>query len=124
MTPESAPSSTDLNQLDQWSYHRVLDDVIEPCLVVFTSPACGSCRALLRALPDVPLALIGARYQIDAARWPGLAEEMAVFHLPAMLLYARGELVGEVHAPPRAAALSAAIEALLSSDPQFEPAQV
>ena len=43
----------------------------------------------------------------------GLLEELEVFHLPALFLYAQGDCVGPVHAPLHLEAVEQAIRALL-----------
>jgi thioredoxin-like negative regulator of GroEL len=81
-----------LPQLDQFDYHHVLAETHGPVLVVFTSEACSSCRAIKRALTqfmeswkDVAL------FEIDAQMNPALVNELGFFHLPSLYLYNNGE---------------------------------
>jgi hypothetical protein len=86
-----------------------------PHLLVFTSPGCGSCRALTRALDAMEPIEGLALWEIAAGDAPGLVEELDVFHLPALFLFRDGELHRPVSAPPAAPRLRDAIRAALDA---------
>ena len=67
-------------------------------LLLLTSPACGACAAVRRALAGMePIAGLHA-LEVEAASAPGLVEELEVFHLPAIWLWRDGEALLEVQA--------------------------
>jgi hypothetical protein len=77
-------------------------------LLVLTSPGCGACRALLRAIEIIePIEGLVA-WGVDAGQAPGLVEELEVVHLPALFVYVDGEpgpplAVGTAPGPLRSA---------------------
>lgn len=80
-------------------------------LVVIGTEACGACRvfrALARGLPE---GLVDRIVEVDAARAPGLLDELEVFHLPGLFLWKDGEDWARVQSVARPAALADAIRA-------------
>lgn len=100
-----------VQSVSQYDFHHRLEETPGPALVLFTAPACGSCRhwkALLAEYqgghPEVTL------FEVDAGRDPALVQEFEVFHLPAVYLY----LDGEYHAAVNCAATLAELERTLA----------
>lgn len=97
-------------------------------VVIFTSPWCGACRAVKRALSQLEcdtLAREGTSsalhlLEVDAGESAGLTADLEVFHLPAMFVFKDAEFHGALHAPPRADALARALVDLLAA-PRQEP---
>lgn len=83
------------------------------CLLLLSSPACGACRAMRRALEEVEVPELQLRVlEVDAGASRGLVEEHGAFHLPALHLYTGGDYHGEVQAPPVPGLLVEAIRAV------------
>lgn len=102
--------------------HHRLAETVGVSLVIFTGPACGSCRRLKQVLAAHPELFADLHlFEVDAQHNMGLAREFGVFHLPAMFLYRDGAYHGELHSEAAAAALRAAIDAALAAPPQEEP---
>lgn len=83
--------------LDQFSFHHTLEETRGTTLVIFTTPDCGSCRLMRKAMvaygqthPDV------AMFEVDAQQDMALTREFEVFHLPALYLYIDGRYHGEI----------------------------
>src|SRR5206468_7108188 len=74
------------------------DDVVEqagvPVLVEFWKPGCGSCRALMRELEKLELALTGKVLilKMNVEENFQLPAELEIRSLPALALYRNGEL--------------------------------
>lgn len=97
-----------------------LDARPAPSLVIFTAPACGACRrlkAVLATLDAPPLPGL-AVYDINAEEAPGLLEELAIQHLPALFLYQEGDFHAAIEVELTAAALTAALQAAHAAPPQ------
>ena len=104
----------EITALDAADFYRVLDERQDPSLVYFTTPGCGACRRLGQMLQGGVLDVEHLRvFEVQAEQAYGLLEELEVFHLPALFLYAQGDCVGPVHAPLHLEAVEQAIRALL-----------
>ena len=106
-----------MKSLDYFDYFRVLDACEGGALAVFTSPSCGACRAMLRALEDLGETLPVTAYRVAAEDNPGLVDELELTHLPALFLYRDGEPLGAVHAPPLPGPLLEALQEALLREP-------
>ncbi len=91
---------------------------------MITAPGCGACRRLHQLLDALaadgalpPVALL----RVDAERAGGLLEELAVFHLPALVPVAGGGLGAPLAVPLARAPLLAALAALAAA-PREPPA--
>ena len=74
---------------------QLLEETPGISIVLFTSPWCGSCKAMKKALENLP-ADTGIRvFEVDAGTDQALVESFEVFHLPALFLYQDGAY----HAP-------------------------
>lgn len=92
---------------------RRLLDLPGVSLLVFTSPACSSCRWARQTLPEFGLP-IDRLCWVDAGHNGGLVERYEVFHLPALFLVRTGRFLGAVHAPLRPEPLIQALRDALS----------
>lgn len=103
----------ELLRLHPLDVYQRLDEAEVASLLVLTSAACGSCRAMRRALEQLPEVGFPLRViEVDAGASQGLVQEHGAFHLPALYLYTRGEFHGEVHAAPVPELVAAAIRAV------------
>lgn len=108
-------------QLDQFRFHHRLSEQPGASLVLFTAPACGSCRhwreLLARFDAGRPLALFHVDVQRDAA----LAAEFELFHLPALILFNEGAFHARLQCEATPAALRACLDAALAHPPEEAP---
>ncbi|MFT4978158.1 MAG: thioredoxin 1 [Myxococcota bacterium] len=103
-------------------YYPLLDARQAPSLVIFTGPACGACRRLKSIIAAMPPMLDGlVVFEVDAQVAGGLVEELEIFHLPALFLYARGDYHAPVQAELRAASLAEAVAAAAAGQRQEPP---
>ncbi len=109
-----------LQPLDESSYYRLLAEVQGPALVLFSSPACGTCRVVERQLPlsAPPEANL---FKVDVQVAAALARAFEVFHLPTLLLYYAGHYHARLNCPVTPPALHSAIEQALRQPPEEEP---
>ena len=104
----------EITALDAADFYRVLDERQEPSVVYFTTPGCGACRRLSQVLRDGELNIGHVRiFEVQAEQAYGVLEDLDVFHLPALFLYAQGDCVGPIHAPLQLAAIERVIRQLL-----------
>lgn len=90
-------------------YPRV--DAEEACLLLFTKPGCGVCKAMVTALGQVQVPL--PVFEVDIEGAAGLVDEHEIFHLPAVFLYRQGELSAPVMSAPLVPDLQAELGRLL-----------
>ena len=91
-------------------FHPVMSKLTGWSLVVFGSRACGSCRAMRRAIGELPSGIVERMVDVDAELAPGLIDELEIFHLPALFLWCDGEDWAELTSPPRVAELVQCIQ--------------
>ena len=109
-----------LERLDEFHYHRRLLEQGGIALVLFSSPACGTCRVVERRLPES--APPGTHlFEVDVQRATGLARAFEIFHLPTLLLYREGHFHAVLNCEISPAALRAAIRAALAQPAEEEP---
>lgn len=101
--------STRTSTLDQHNFYKVLDHQIGDALVFIGTEGCGACRAMRRALSQLPAELDLDLYEVDAAQALGVIEDLEVFHLPALFLWRGGEHHRPIECEARPDALEAAI---------------
>lgn len=111
-----------LTPLDQFDFHRRLETLQGPGLVMFGSPGCGGCRHLRRVL----LAVQGQRpdwhcFEVDVQRDPGLAQAFEVFHLPTLFLFDAGRFHCELKAAAGTQAIVGATQTALQQPAEEEP---
>lgn len=106
--------------LDEFDYHRRLAAADGLALVLFSSPACPTCKAAERLLPAAAPA--GARlYKVDAQQSLALTRAFDLFHLPGLFLYRDGRYHARLDCLLTPAALRPAIAAALARPPEEEP---
>jgi thioredoxin 1 len=109
-----------LISLDESSYHRRLAQTPGIALVLFSSPACGTCRVVERRLPEA--APVGASlFKVDVREATGLAREFEIFHLPELFLYSHGQFHARLNCEVGATALGAALDKALAMPAEEEP---
>lgn len=111
-----------LPQLSDHDIYQRLRRIPGPALVAITTPFCGACRHLRRALrelvaEDWPVPI----FEVDANEGPGLIDELEIFHLPAMVLYVGGDYHRALRCPAEAEALKAAVARAAAEPPEEEP---
>jgi thiol-disulfide isomerase/thioredoxin len=111
-----------LSTLDQFDYHQRLAELSGTALVMFTAPACGSCRHLRSVLeavaedrPDWQL------FEVDVQRDQALAYEFELFHLPTIFVYSPRGFHGELEAEARPTAIVVATQAAVAGPAQDAP---
>ncbi len=105
-----------VSSLDQFNFHHILAETAGVSLVIFTSPACGSCKQLRQLFARHPDAFSQLKlFEVDAEREMALTHEFGVFHLPAMFLYRDGEFHAEIQAEALPQAIVAAVESALAA---------
>lgn len=109
-------------KLDQFNFHHLLADASGSAMVIFSGPACGSCRAWKHLLveyqqrdPEIQL------YEVDVERDQALAAEFSVFHLPALFLYRDGHYHAQVECEATLSTLDSTLAELLKQPPQELP---
>lgn len=111
-----------IQKLDEFIFHHTLQDITGSALVFFTGIHCGSCHHLRRVLELVQEEYSDISiFEVDAGISPGLANEYAVFHLPTMLLFKKGNFHCYLHSEPRPQKIYAAIQTALLEPAQEEP---
>lgn len=109
-----------LISLDESSYHRRLAQTPGIALVLFSSPACGTCRVVERRLPEA--APVGASlFKVDVREATGLAREFGIFHLPELFLYSHGQFHARLNCEVGATALGVALDKALAMPAEEEP---
>ncbi len=115
----------DLGPLHELDFYAELRRERGFALVVFTTPFCGSCKAVRRALAEARA--LGALpeglrlFEVDAGESAGLAADLEVFHIPSLFLFRADEFHAPIHAAPTVAALSAALRAAITAPAQPPP---
>lgn len=120
MTRRKLWSEGMIQTLDQFDFHHRLAQTQGPALILFTAPACGSCKRLRRALtqeawPEIHL------FEVDASRDLALTREFDLFHLPALFLYMDGRFHAEIQAEADGGAIRKAVAAALCAPAQEAP---
>lgn len=106
--------------LDEARYHASLLETGGIALVLFTSPACGTCRVVERRLPEAVAA--GTHlFKVDVQQATGLARAFEIFHLPTLLLYWDGHYHARLDCEIRASTLRAAMARALAAPAEEEP---
>ena len=113
-------NSADFQPLDEAIYHRHLARTPGLALVLFSSPTCGTCRAVERLLPIS--APSGAQlFIVDVQVASALAQAFEVFHLPTLLLYVEGHYHARLNCEVTPTKLAAAIEHAVQQPAEEEP---
>ena len=113
---------TQIQCLDQFNFHHVLEETRGLALVFFTGPYCGACHALRRGLAAYLEASEDVQvFEVDAECDPGLAREFEVFHLPSLFLYVEGRYHCELRSEPRVTEIGQAVAAALQQPAREAP---
>ena len=111
-----------LLQLDQFDFHHKLAETEGLAIVIFTGPACGSCKAWKLLLQEYQSRNQQVRcFEVDVERDQALATEFSVFHLPALFLYRNGHYHGQIQCEATLSALDTTLTDLLKQSPQEMP---
>jgi thioredoxin 1 len=114
MTPQP------LIPLDETSYYRRLAETPGIALVLFGSPACGTCRVVERRLPEAAPAS-ATLFKVDVQRATALARAFEIFHLPGLLLYSDGKFHARLGCEVSVSSLGAALDRALAQPAEEEP---
>ena len=102
--------------LTDQDFYAVLADTKGASIVFFTQPGCASCRAwslLLQQLqqvqPDIHV------FRVDAQESSALAQEYAIFHLPALFVFVNGQYHAPLQCEARLATLQASLASVLAT---------
>lgn len=106
--------------LDESTYHRCLMHTPGIALVLFSSPACGTCRIVEQRLPRAAPEGVSL-FRVDVQQATALARAFDIFHLPALLLYQDGHFHARLESEISVQALAVALDRALASPAQEEP---
>jgi thioredoxin-like negative regulator of GroEL len=106
--------------LDEATYYRRLAQTPALALVLFSSPACGTCRMVEQnlAASAPPAAQL---FKVDIQLASALARAFDVFHLPVLFLYVGGHYHARLNCEVTPGKLRAAIEHALQQPAEEEP---
>lgn len=107
--------------LTEFDFHQALDRTEGPALVLFSSPACGTCRTVEKRLPQAAQGAAAALFKVDVQQSIGLARAYDIFHLPALFLFVDGQFHARLDCEVAPVKLAAAMEMALSQPAQEEP---
>lgn len=111
-----------LTPLDQFNYHHMINETVGTVLAVFTSPDCGSCKALKKSLEELrkvhPAISV---FEVDSQMNPALVNEFDFFHLPTLYLYNSGEFHAEIQPFPTVESIQEKIEEAFKQPAQDAP---
>lgn len=102
--------------LSDRDFYAVLADTKGASIVFFTQPGCASCRAwsvLLQELQKVRADI--HIYRVDAQESSALAQEYAIFHLPALFVFVDGQFHAPLQCEARLATLQTSVASLLAT---------
>jgi thioredoxin 1 len=109
-----------LTSLDESSYHPRLAQTPGIAVVLFSSPACGTCRMVERRLPEAAPA--GTHlFKVDVQQATALARAFEIFHLPELFLYSEGRFHARLGCEISAQALGASLDRALAQPAEEEP---
>lgn len=109
-----------MHVLDEFRYHPHLLQTGGISLVLFSSPACSTCRVVEQRLPCAVAAGVHL-FKVDVQQATGLARAFDIFHLPSLFLYRDGHFHARLDCEITAAALRAAMTRALAEPPEEEP---
>ena len=116
------PRKQPIPVLDQFNYHHVLAEQTGTTIVMFTKSGCQSCALWTKLLTHYGNAhATTGIFRVDAERDPGLAQELDIFHLPALFLYQNGEYHAALQSEAKLEKLERAVEEALQAPPQEHP---
>ncbi len=110
-----------LAMLDQFSFHHVLEETPGTALVLFTTPYCGSCKAMKQALLQLEADSGLHLFEVDAGTDQALVESFEVFHLPALFLFQDGAYHAPLEVEPVVSRILGKIDELLKQPAREAP---
>jgi thioredoxin-like negative regulator of GroEL len=110
-----------VRELNEFDFYASLADSAGVSVVMFSGPACGSCRKLEKILPRLIHDRADHLYKVDVQKSTALARAYEVFHLPSLFVFVDGHFQGPLHAEPTPEKFSRALTALLAAPAQEEP---
>jgi thioredoxin 1 len=109
------------SRLAEGEFHARLAATFGTAVVLFSAPACGSCRIWKQLLPRTLAGLVSALYEVDVSEATGVARYFGIFHLPTLYLYRDGHFHAELQCEARREAIQQAVLRLLAAPAQDEP---
>ena len=109
------------SRLAEGEYHGRLATTTDVALVLFSAPACGTCRRWKSLLPTALAGMIDALYEVDVGEATGVARYFGIFHLPTLYLYRDGRFHAELQCEARPDAIRQTVKRLLAAPSQDEP---
>jgi len=106
--------------LDESSFHPRLAATPGIALVLFSSPACGTCRVVERRLPEAA-PVNASLFKVDVQQATALAQAFGIFHLPELFLYNAGHFHARLNCEINPVTLVAAVDKALSQPAEEEP---
>ena len=109
------------SRLAEGGYHGRLATTTGVALVLFSAPACGTCRIWKSLLPNALAGMIDALYEVDVSEATGVARYFGIFHLPTLYLYRDGQFHAELQCEARPEAIRQSVQRLLAAPSHEEP---
>ena len=122
--------NSDLQELDEFTFHQTMSDSTGIVLVFFTGPHCASCHHLRELLSNNYQQLkehflnntFGfSAFEIKADKANALVNEFNVFHLPSLYLYQDGQYHCELQTLAHPKKIIEAIDDALIRPAEEEP---
>lgn len=111
-----------MEQISEFEFYARLREQSGMVLLLFTAPACASCRAFKGLLREYEMLRDDFQvWEADAVENPGLVREYEVFHLPALFLFQDGHYWRPIVCEARPAALHQAVTEALALPPLEPP---
>ena len=107
--------------LTEFDFHHVLGETQGACLVMFTSPDCGTCRRIEQLLPTISPPIVTGLYKVDVQQATAMARQYDIFHLPTLFLYYNGQFHAKVECEVTPTKLKETIERALAEPAEEEP---
>lgn len=107
--------------LAEGEFHACLAATSGTAVVLFSAPACGSCRIWKQLLPRTLAGLVSALYEVDVSEATGVARYFGIFHLPTLYLYRDGQFHAELQCEARRETIQQSVLRLLAAPAQDEP---
>jgi thioredoxin 1 len=109
------------SRLAEGAFHARLAANAGVAVVLFSAPACGSCRVWKQLLPLALAGMVSALYEVDVSEATGMARYFSIFHLPTLYLYRDGQFHAELQCEARREAIQQTVLSLLAAPAQDEP---
>ena len=117
-----AASKLNFEPLRAGDFHGRLAHTVGLVIVMFSGPACGTCRSVAQRLPRIAAdAGIAQLFLVDVETCTAIAREFEIFHLPTLLLFNNGEFHAEIDAEISAPAFGGAIQKALEQPAREAP---